>query len=195
MSALDACLFYYWIDGSIVLILIYVDDILIAAKDQSIIDELKDNFMKRFKCKDLGVVTRFLGVWVEYDRETLFLHQNTYTKEIVERFLHLTRSFYKTPKKLPLPANVQELLMDEIEPKEGTVHYDWWKDFPYLSLIGSALYLAINTRPDIIFAICLLARYSIKKTFNACKALVHVYSYLEGTINEGIRYKRNPGPS
>ena len=43
------------------------------------------------------------------------------------------------------------------------------------------------------FAICLLARYSTEKTFNACKALVHVFSYLETIIDEGIRYHKRSG--
>ena len=51
VSSLDSCLFYKWVDGSIILILIYVDDILMTAKDQSYLDNLKDLFMKRFQCK------------------------------------------------------------------------------------------------------------------------------------------------
>jgi hypothetical protein len=38
--------------------------------------------------------------------------------------------------------------------------------YPYLSAIGALMYLANNTRPDIAFAINLLARYSVTPTMH-----------------------------
>ena len=70
--------------------------------------------------------------------------------------------------------------------------FEWYDTFPYLSMIGAALYLAINTRPDIMFAVCLLARYSRNKPYAACIALAHMYSYIYGTTELGVTY--NVGP-
>lgn len=62
---------------------------------------------------------------------------------------------------------------------------------PYLSAIGSLMYLAIGTRPDIAHAVSLLSR------FNSCPARVHwhavqhVFKYLKGTSDHGLEF----GPS
>ena len=59
----------------------------------------------------------------------------------------------------------------------------------FLPIIGSLLYIAINTRPDLMFAVCLLARYSQKKSLQACYLLCHVLSYLSGTVGYCIKYE------
>ena len=53
--------------------------------------------------------------------------------------------------------------------------------FPYQNLVGALLYLAINTRPDISYAVGVLARFNTYPNFRACKALIRVLLYLRGT--------------
>ena len=55
-------------------------------------------------------------------------------------------------------------------------------------MIGAVLYLAMNTRPDVVFAVCLLARYSRTRPVAACKGLCWLFSYLSSTITMGVRY-------
>jgi hypothetical protein len=55
-------------------------------------------------------------------------------------------------------------------------------------MIGAALYLAINTRPDIMFAVCMLARYSKNKPMEACRSLCWLFAYLSGTTDIGVVY-------
>src|SRR5260370_7723409 len=68
---------------------------------------------------------------------------------------------------------------------------DYMSSIPYLSAVGSLMYLAIGTRPDIAFAVGLLSR------FNSCPAKVHwnaiqhVFKYLRGTVDFGLEL----GPS
>ena len=100
------------------MILIYVDDLIIAAESVDTINELKTLIMSRFNCKDLGELKRYLGMWVVRSENKVYVHQDDYARDIVTRFLHHTRHFYKTPKKLSLPSNIQELLMDENQRQE-----------------------------------------------------------------------------
>ena len=61
-------------------------------------------------------------------------------------------------------------------------------EVPYLSAIGALMYLANYTRPDIAFAVNLLARYSSSPTrrhWNGVKQILH---YLKGTMNMGLFY-------
>ena len=53
-------------------------------------------------------------------------------------------------------------------------------EVPYLSAIGPLMYLANYTRPDIAFAVNLLARH-----WNGVKQILH---YLKGTMNMGLFY-------
>lgn len=62
--------------------------------------------------------------------------------------------------------------------------------FPYRQLVGSLMYLAVGTRPDISFAIGSVSRYLEKPTVVHEKALKRILKYLRGTMNFGILYKR-----
>ena len=191
-TVLDPCLFYTGSGDSFVMIYFYVDDILLFTKYGTEHGrKLKEKFFKRFKCKDLGRVKRFLGIWIDMspDFSSLKLHQRPYCEKVIEKYYKWWSSLYPTSKKTPLPQDIQErLAKDEPNPVAGDKYFEWWDSFPYLQMIGTALYLAINTRIDIMFAVCMLARYSNKKTIAACKALSWMFSYLAGTVDVGINY-------
>ena len=51
--------------------------------------------------------------------------------------------------------------------------------FPYQNIVGALLYLSINTRPDISYAVGVLARFSKNPNYRACKALLRVLIYLQ----------------
>ena len=191
-TVLDPCLFYYGAGEMFMLIYFYVDDILLFTKYGTEYGEmLKRKFFERFKCKDLGRIKRFLGVWVEqaHDFSSLCLHQRPYCEKIVEKYREYWCAIYPTAKKTPLPLDVQErLAKEEPNPTIDDKYYGWWNSFPYLQMIGAALYLAINTRVDIMFSVCMLARFSKIKSVAACKALCWMYSYLSGSVEIGIKF-------
>jgi len=59
---------------------------------------------------------------------------------------------------------------------------------PYLSAIGALMYLANNTRPDIYFAVSLLARFSSSPTKRHWNGVKHILRYLQGTIDMELFY-------
>jgi hypothetical protein len=61
----------------------------------------------------------------------------------------------------------------------------------YASLIGSLMYLANFTRPDIVFSVNQLCRYISEPSVAHWKAALHVVSYLHGTHDFGLLYKPN----
>ena len=65
---------------------------------------------------------------------------------------------------------------------------------PYLSAIGALMYLANNTRPDIAFAVNLLARFSSCPTKRHWKGIKHILRYLRGTYDLGLFYPNNIEP-
>ncbi|XP_068307434.1 secreted RxLR effector protein 161-like [Pyrus communis] len=61
---------------------------------------------------------------------------------------------------------------------------------PYLSAIGALLYLAQCTRPDISFAVNLLARYSNAPTSRHWNGVKDIFYYLKGMTDLGLFYNR-----
>ncbi|XP_056864007.1 secreted RxLR effector protein 161-like [Raphanus sativus] len=64
-------------------------------------------------------------------------------------------------------------------------------EVPYLSAIGALMYLANCTRPDISFAVNLLARFSASPTQIHWNGIKHIFCYLQGTIDLGLFYPNN----
>ena len=189
-SKLDSCIFFdNSVYGSPRFILIYVDDILIMAMTSEETTKLKRRFLARFECKDLGEIKRFLGMNVAiHAGDHIRLDQTHYAKAFSAKFAYLYAMF-SSSRSTPLPYDTSDRLADESALEPDSPFYDWWVNFPYLAVIGSVLYLAINTRPDIIFHVCMLARYSKNKTPQACYLVAHLLSYIAGTVEFGLTYR------
>ncbi|KAK9141659.1 hypothetical protein Syun_011059 [Stephania yunnanensis] len=63
-------------------------------------------------------------------------------------------------------------------------------EVPYLSAIGALTYLANCTRPDIAFAVNLLARYNSSPTRRHWNGVKNIFRYLRGTSDMGLFYSR-----
>jgi hypothetical protein len=64
-------------------------------------------------------------------------------------------------------------------------------EYPYLSIVGALIYPTNNTRPDIAFAVNLLARYSATPTMRHWNGVKDVLRYLQGTPDLGLFYPKN----
>ncbi|GJS55581.1 hypothetical protein Tco_0628943 [Tanacetum coccineum] len=62
----------------------------------------------------------------------------------------------------------------------------------YHSMIGALMYLT-SSRPDIVHATCLCARYQAKPTEKHLKEVESIFCYLWGTVNMGLWYTKGPG--
>ncbi|GKA39150.1 retrovirus-related pol polyprotein from transposon TNT 1-94 [Tanacetum coccineum] len=60
----------------------------------------------------------------------------------------------------------------------------------YLVMIGSLMYL-MSSRPDLIYAVCLCARYQAKPTEKHFNMVKRIFRYLKGTINMGLWYSKD----
>ncbi|KAG8486072.1 hypothetical protein CXB51_019444 [Gossypium anomalum] len=88
-SSFDNCVYFKKnSDGSFVSLLLYVDDILIAAKDKGEIRKVKAQLSEEFEMKDLGLAKKILGMEILRDRKAskLYLSQKGYIKKVLYRF-------------------------------------------------------------------------------------------------------------
>ena len=76
----DPCL-YMKIDGGPAYVAVYVDDLVIAAKDPTLIKDIKDKFSSFFDMKDMGRLHHFVGMKVEQNDDTgeVWIGQGCYT--------------------------------------------------------------------------------------------------------------------
>eukprot|EP00171_Calliarthron_tuberculosum_P002468 IDg2468t1 len=83
----DPCMYSRHSSSSFMLIALYVDDMLIAAKDSASIAQIKGEFSRRFEMKDLGEASVCLGLEIHRNRanRTLHLSQKSYTNTVLER--------------------------------------------------------------------------------------------------------------
>lgn len=175
----DPCI-YHDKDNHI-LLLVYVDDILIASRDFARIKELKENLAKYFAIKDLGDVKYCLGIEVSRNREGTYLSQSGYIRDVLARF---GMSDCK-PVRTPLDPNVK------LHDPDGSNKEN--PDVPYRELIGSLMYLAQGTRPDIAFAVSALSQWCTSYNQIHWTCAKRVLRYLKETINHGLFYKKTGG--
>jgi len=60
----------------------------------------------------------------------------------------------------------------------------------YRGMIGSLLYLTAS-RPDILFSVCLCARFQSDPRESHLTAVKRIFRYLKGTINLGLLYRKS----
>ncbi|GJS18121.1 putative ribonuclease H-like domain-containing protein [Tanacetum coccineum] len=113
-----------------------------------------------------GVVDPTLGIFI-----------NQYANEILKKFdLHKS-----DPVDTPM---VERTKLDE---DLSGIPVDQTK---YRSMIGSLMYLTAS-RPDLVFAVCMCARYQSRPTKKHLEAVKRVFRYLQGTINMGLWYPKD----
>ena len=107
---------------------------------------------------------------------TTFGTEQHYCKNMLKTF---RRYIFNEKRETPLPLNASDLLMT---PDDGLneIETAFRDEYPYRSVIGSVLHLAIHTCPRISYAVGVLSRFSAKPTYNACCLLTHLLQYLNG---------------
>jgi hypothetical protein len=81
----DTSLFIFRRDSDTVYLLLYVDDIILTTSSTELLHHTISALQQEFTIKDLGPLHHFLGITVERRLAGLFLHQRTYTLDILKR--------------------------------------------------------------------------------------------------------------
>ena len=97
------------------------------------------------------------------------------------------------PLSTPMVGRSLDVKKDSFRPQEDDEE-TLGPEVPYLSAIGALMYLANYIRPDIAFAINLLARYSSAPTRRHWNGIKHILRYLCGTTDLGLFYPNGSKP-
>ncbi|GJX49993.1 retrovirus-related pol polyprotein from transposon TNT 1-94 [Tanacetum coccineum] len=109
----------------------------------------------------------------------IFINQSKYILDILKRF------GMENCDTVPTPMVEQAKLKLDLVGKPVD-HTD------YRSMIGSLMYLT-SSRPDIMFATCMCARYQANPNEHHVSAVKRIFRYLKGTINLGLWYPKDSG--
>jgi hypothetical protein len=84
----DNCIYVKFRNGKFIFIILYVDDILLASSDVSLLLETKIFLSSNFDMKDLGEASFILGIKIHRDRRKgiLGLSQKVYLEEVLKKF-------------------------------------------------------------------------------------------------------------
>ena len=157
---------------SIVILLVYVDDIVITGTNSTLITRLQQLLQASFHMKDLGPLTYFLGLEVHTDSTGIFLDQHKYTQDLI------TLAGLQDTSSSDTPLEVNKKYQSE----EGDLLPD---PTVFQQLVGSLNYLTI-THPDISFTDQQVSQFMHTPRHLHLVVVHRIIKYLRGTPSRGL---------
>ncbi|XP_031280039.1 uncharacterized protein LOC116138465 [Pistacia vera] len=163
----DHSVFYKQSETSIILLVVYVDDIVITGSDNLGITSLKSFLHTQFHTKDIGILKYFLGVEVTRSKRGIFLSQRKYVLDLLTE----TGKLGAKPCSVPMVPNVQLT-------KDGELFGDPKK---YRRLVGKLNYLTV-TRPDTAYSVNVVSQFMASPTVHHWETLEQILCYLKRAL-------------
>ena len=88
-SLADPCVYRKFVDGdasNCIILVIWVDDLIISASNNKLLDDVKKSLSDKFKMKDLGILHWFLGTEFVCSDGMIEMKQSRYIEKILEKF-------------------------------------------------------------------------------------------------------------
>jgi hypothetical protein len=174
-SDADPCLFYSNSDEHKLIIAVYVDDGLVAYQNESDFESLIADLKTEFQVT-VSSASCFLGLQLEQMIDgSIAVKQEKYTKQILQRFDMIDCNKVDTP-------------MEKLSTEAEICDDNDAMNYPYREAVGSLMYLAIGSRPDIMFAVSYASQKLENPTKNDWNRVKRIFRYLKGTLDLGIVY-------
>jgi hypothetical protein len=135
-----------------VYILLYVDDLLLAGRDNSMINLLKKALLSAFDGTDKGEIHHFLGTTIHRNRRlrTLYIDQTKFVKDLLEKTsMHEANGKY-------IPMQKDRKRKEKGPPLNLLIEAEAAN---YRSIVGELLYVSTTSRPNIAYAVGTLSRH------------------------------------
>ncbi|GJW68326.1 putative ribonuclease H-like domain-containing protein [Tanacetum coccineum] len=176
-GAVDPTLFTRKSGKHILLVQIYVDDIIFASTDHNACNIFSKEMSSKFQMSMMGQMSFFLGLQVSQSPGGIFINQAKYALETLKKYGMDLSDPVDTPMvdRLKLDEDLMGIPVDQTR---------------FRGMVGSLMYLTAS-RPDLVFAVCMCARYQAKPTKKHFEAIKRVFRYLKGTINMGLWYPKD----
>jgi len=183
-TAEDDCCYVLHHMGCTAIINKHVDDFGIMSKSTQLLTYIRSKLSEVYEITVDPIMKYYLGHHIVRDRpnKKIYLDQTAMINDMATKFnLPFSGPFPSTPMEyLPQEKN-QQIFLDENGIKD------------YQSRVGSVLYIAMHSRPDILYATSTCTTKTKSPTINDLKAINRVITYLVGTKNLALKLGSDEG--
>jgi len=166
-GSVNTTLFLRRVGDDLLIVQIYVDDILFGSSNNKLCDEFSKIMSREFEMSLMGELSYFLEFSIKQLEDGTFLNQTKYINDILKKY-----EMENTPMTSSAPLDK--------DPSDKSVDQK-----KYRGMIGSLLYLTAS-QPDIMFNVCLCARFQANPKESHLTAIMRIFRYLLGTQGLGI---------
>jgi len=170
-SHADHSLFIHNNHDDITILLVYVDNIIVMGNNPQNINHITQLLDQRFKLKNLGDLTYFLGFEIARNKDGIDLSQRKYTIDLLTDTGMLDSSLVSTPMNFSTKFHAD----GELLPNPTS----------YRKLIGKLIYL-MNSCPDITYVVNHLSQYVSSPTKEHYQVVFKILRYLKRTVGQRI---------
>ena len=174
MGKVDTTLFIKMIGKDQFVLQIYVDDIIFGSTNQEFCDEFRKMMANEFEMSMIGELSYFLSLQIKQLKNGTFVSQDKYIKDLIKKFGMIDSKVISTP--MGTNGNLDSDASGNMVDQKL-----------YRSMIGSLLYVTA-LRPDVMFSVCMCARFQASPRESHLKATKRILRYLKHTPNLGLWY-------
>ena len=177
-NPVDHCVYRKQIGDDLMVVVVWVDDLLLASNSTNMINQFKENMKCKFRMKDLGKISYFLGIDFKQESGVIKMNQSRYIQKMLDRF---GMSNCK-PRSTPCEQKFEST--NDSEPVDQK---------KYREIVVSLIYLMTCTRPDIGWVVSKLSQRLSCPRVEDLVVAKHVLRYLKGTKEYELCFKRCDG--
>lgn len=184
------------------IVILYVDDILIASSLLPEIAKTKYLLNQKYRMKDLGQVRQFLGLEIGFGDGWVSLKQSRFIATVLERFGMSKCNGVSTPMEpraqlrtalrsctgssgvssSSSQQSIGEAALPSLLSSEDQRRYQ--------GIVGSLMYLAVASRPDLAFTVSILSKFNASANTEHMVAAKRALRYIRYTMDLGIQYTK-----
>lgn len=172
----DHCVYTKQAGKERAILVIWVDDLLIAASNDELLNDVKKTLAMKFNMKDLGKLRHFLGIDFKQKDGMVKMNQTRYISKVLERF---GMSQCK-PRSTPCEQKIEH--DSDADPVDAKT---------YREVVGSLIYIMTCTRPDLSWVVSKLSQHLSEPNEQHWLTAKHVMRYLKGTLDRELCYKKS----
>nr|GEY93960.1 putative zinc finger, CCHC-type [Tanacetum cinerariifolium]GEZ07262.1 putative zinc finger, CCHC-type [Tanacetum cinerariifolium] len=185
-NQIDQCVYLKMSGSNFIILVLYVNDILLASNNIDLLHESKRFLSRNFDMKDLGEASYVIEIEIHRDRANgIFgLSQKAYIERILNRF----NMQHCSPTVAPV---IKGDLFGSYQCPKTEIQYEEMRRISYASVVGSLTYAQVCTRPDIAYICGHVSRFQFNPSLLHWKADKKVLRYLQGTKEYKLTYTRS----
>ena len=182
-SAANHSVFFQCTEGEHTIIAVATDNMALTSKQAVDAEKFKKNIQKYWAITDHGPIGWFLGFQIKRDRKnkTLSINQHSYIENLAEKFQLTNAKPVQTPIEPGTQYSVEQCptTPNQVAKMKG-IHYS--------EAIGSILWPAVKSRPNIVYTTGILSQFIQNPGYAHWEGVKRIITYLNTTKNHWLTF-------